>query len=981
MNSRFWDIDDAFNGTCEWLLRHKIYTSWASSDQGLLWIKGKPGSGKSTLLRYILKHTKEITNTGKEALILSFFFHGRGSELQKTPLGLFRALLHNLLDQVPDTLQNLVASFERHGEKQWHIRELQAHFKSSLLEVLKTRPVCLFVDALDECGQENAVQLVEDFESMFQTPSSNNLKQFRVCFTCRHYPILNLDSAFEVCVEEENRSDISTFLQNKLSSFRRRTSSSIPGLIEKRADGVFLWAWLMVKEVLALERSGAGPKQIQDKIWLVPQKLDTLYLGLVQNMDSESLKLVQWIRFAMTPLSLDELRWAMIVDPDCSHRSLDECEAEGRYPSDVTGMRRRVQVLGRGLVEVTSDTKAVQFIHQSVKDFFIEKDLSALDWPSKCVMPFVDQSVGKAKADLTVAAAHHQLSRTCIRYLMMEEICRLGHVWLGEMCAMFPFVEYASFRWAAHTKQSDAKGVPQDDLLQHFAEPPADLMEIWARTCRKLEENPYNYSTQSTGLVHVMLRHGLTAASWALLNKADQFGMDIDEKDSEGRTPLMLAAGIGNEAIVRLLLDKGAHLEAADLGGRTPLSWATASATDMDLWLARNGQITKDSHGNLICFEPQYMKKNLVVAGRGPGSKNNGDSSAAEKGRQTVLRLLLDRGADLETICEYGRTPLSRAIENGNEAVVRLLLDYGADLEIGAGTPLIIPAIENGNDAILQLLLDRGVDLEEEDILGQTTLFKAIRYGNDTILQLLLDQGVDLEEKDVEGQTPLFKAIEYENEPILQLLLDHGADLEERNANGHTPLFKAIEYRNEAAIRLLFEHGVNFEIGVGTPLILSIENGRDAILRLLLDQGADLEEEDVEGQTPLFKAIEYENGPILQLLLDRGANLEAVDLDGRTPLSWAAEKAFKGDIVQLLLDRGANLESADGGGRTPLSWAAGYGNEVAAYFLLDRGADLEAKDTKGWTPLSWAIFKDMSKATEQLLLEWGADPGVVNIDI
>ncbi|KAM5353010.1 hypothetical protein ACJZ2D_017124 [Fusarium nematophilum] len=82
---------------------------------------------------------------------------------------------------------------------------------------------------------------------------------------------------------------------------------------------------------------------------------------------------------ATRPLSLDELRWAMLVDADCSLRSLVEGQNAGDYPSDDDGMEKRVQTLSCGLAEVTSDTKVVQFIHQSVKDFFIEKGLPALD--------------------------------------------------------------------------------------------------------------------------------------------------------------------------------------------------------------------------------------------------------------------------------------------------------------------------------------------------------------------------------------------------------------------------------------------------------------------------------------------------------------------------------------------------------------------------------------------------------------------------
>ncbi|KAJ4175645.1 hypothetical protein NW767_015718, partial [Fusarium falciforme] len=407
------------------------------------------------------------------ALLLSFFFHGRGSELQKTPLGLFRSLFHQLLRQVPEALTDLVATFQQRCESigkpgkqwQWHPRELQRFLESSLRKALEARTVWLFVDALDECGEENAVNLAEYFKSLLPRLTSSGLKQSRICFTCRHYPILDLDGVFEVCVEKENRKDISTFVQDKLSSIRGPTSSTIRDLVTNRANGVFMWAWLMVKQVLDLERKGAGLKKIEAEIRSVPQELDTLYRKLIRAMSPDSLKLMQWICFATRPLSLDELRWALVIEADCPHQSLYECQSAGDYTSDDERMQRRVQTLSRGLAEVTSDGKVVQFIHQSVKDFFVEKGLSALD--------------ESAKPDFVVGIAHHRLSRTCVRYLAMEEIGRSASHERSDMISDFPFLYYATASWVAHMRQSDARSVPQEDLLAYFAGPSNTLVERW----------------------------------------------------------------------------------------------------------------------------------------------------------------------------------------------------------------------------------------------------------------------------------------------------------------------------------------------------------------------------------------------------------------------------------------------------------------------------------------------------------------------
>ncbi|KAM5349100.1 hypothetical protein ACJ41O_008923 [Fusarium nematophilum] len=108
----FGNIAVMYGGFGEWLLRHETYTSWASCSRGLLWIKGKPGAGKSTLLRHALDNVMEMPGIGEDAIILSFFFHGRGTELQRTPLGLFRSLLYQLRE-VPVALLRLVATFQK----------------------------------------------------------------------------------------------------------------------------------------------------------------------------------------------------------------------------------------------------------------------------------------------------------------------------------------------------------------------------------------------------------------------------------------------------------------------------------------------------------------------------------------------------------------------------------------------------------------------------------------------------------------------------------------------------------------------------------------------------------------------------------------------------------------------------------------------------------------------------------------------------
>ena len=633
MNHRSNDIESAAQGTCEWLLRHKEYKRWAARDQGLFWIKGKPGSGKSTLLRYALDNVKQAPSFRDEDLVLSFFFHGRGNELQRTPLGLFRSLLHQILSHVPDALLNLVANFRnwhdnirKDGQEyEWHLSELQRFFKSSLPKVLKSRPIWLFVDALDECGEENAASVFKDFKSWLQTTPLENLR-FRICFTCRHYPIFDTNYESEISLENENQQDISTYVQDQFSTSRQLTASGIPDLITNRAQGVFMWACLVVKRILNLERSRRGLKMMEQTVYDTPPALGELYNDLIRSMDEKaaSFKMFQCICFAMRPLTLDELRWAMIVDLECREQSLLDCMSMEEYIGDSVRMEGRVKALSCGLAEIveSSNTRVVQFIHQSVLDFLLEEGLSILH-----------DSLAVADGNLNssiVGAAHYRLSRICIRYMAMKEIARSfeqgdysNYHPPGAMFPAFPLLHYASTSWVAHVKQSEAMNVPQEDLLSYFEWPSENLAQLWLRVKDKVEHFSYDLPLDSR-LVHIVSLYQLIEPLRIILQRAAEVGADIDAKNNRGRTPLLYAAKYGREAVVKLLIKRdNVNIDSKDKDDRTPLSYA------------------------------------------------------AEYGYETIVKLLVERNVNVDSKDMKGQTPLDYAKRRRHEAVIELLVARG----------------------------------------------------------------------------------------------------------------------------------------------------------------------------------------------------------------------------------------------------------------------------------------------------------------
>jgi hypothetical protein len=72
------------------------------------------------------------------------------------------------------------------------------------------------------------------------------------------------------------------------------------------------------------------------------------------------------------------------------------------------------------------------------------------------------------------------------------------------------------------------------------------------------------------------------------------------------------------------------------------------------------------------------VQKGSTWSSKTPKHGQTPPSWAAEKGREEVVELLLEKGADMESEDASGQTPLWWAAKYGHEAVVRLLLEKGA---------------------------------------------------------------------------------------------------------------------------------------------------------------------------------------------------------------------------------------------------------------------------------------------------------------
>src|SRR5204862_1437625 len=109
-------------------------------------------------------------------------------------------------------------------------------------------------------------------------------------------------------------------------------------------------------------------------------------------------------------------------------------------------METLVKTQSGGLAEVKdhNDERIVQFIHESVSDFLIQKGIKKLS-----------SSAGSA-------TGHHRLSRSCINYIAMEEVAWPSNMTGADIIHQFPFMRYATACWPLHCRRAESEGYSQE---------------------------------------------------------------------------------------------------------------------------------------------------------------------------------------------------------------------------------------------------------------------------------------------------------------------------------------------------------------------------------------------------------------------------------------------------------------------------------------------------------------------------------------
>jgi uncharacterized protein len=417
------------------------------------------------------------------------------------------------------------------------------------------------------------------------------------------------------------------------------------------------------------------------------------------------------------------------------------------------------------------------------------------------------------------------------------------------------------------------------------------------------------------------------------VKEALQEGLDVNVKDKDGMTVLMVAAEYNEDPeIIERLLRAGADITAADQNGKS--AW--------DYLLENEAFIKTQTYTQMTDLASDSYFRSVV------------------------------QGDSLEEI--------------------RYAIFIGADVNAGEApyTAFLWAVEQNENPEVIKLLLDSGADINAKTQSSWKVLNVAVsKNNNPEVLRMLIDAGADVNAKDKDGRTLLNYTVQHENTEKARLLIEGGADINAQNEKGNTALYDAVSKENTEIIKMLIDAGADANIQNGyykrTPLSIAADKGYNDIAWLLIVAGADVDVQDKDGKTPLYMASSKGHTNIVRALLDAGADVNKKGWYGKALPELARDNRYKPAIIALFQSRQlinhartGNIEAVneyidgvyavsflqDENGKTALIHASEMGHLNIVNTLIAQDAPATIKDTEGKTALDYATENGHTEIAE-----------------
>ena len=448
-------------------------------------------------------------------------------------------------------------------------------------------------------------------------------------------------------------------------------------------------------------------------------------------------------------------------------------------------------------------------------------------------------------------------------------------------------------------------------------------------------------------------------------------GADFNKRDTEGNSPLFSAVQSHLDNLIEfldLLLEFGADISSTNNTGASLLHYALTS-----------GWRDKPNLKTVLW---------LLDAGTPVDTRNDSEETALLVAtgcqRSDVVKLLIERGADITSRDHRGLTPLAKCLDDYDTdertlEMVRTLIELGADVNDSLGHAGGL-AHENLTKSIeiFDLLVERGLDVNLPDEDGNLLLSDTIYHDKPELTKRLLDAGARVDAANSEGSTALHQAALAGKVSNARLLVSSGARVAQLDKSGKTSLHLALTKEDSHMISYLTEQWIDqgcFD-SAKELLYMALEKGLFWCSRMMCHAN-NPEKDNMDHLEELYSmAIKGTSNGFPAFVRERGDDTDQMWLTG---LFRTAIRLQHGDLLHALVDHKLDVNERDLLGEFPLHIAAEVGSEDSVSFLLDSGAELDMQDRRGNTSLLLAASAERVGVLKKLI-ERGANVSHTNHD-